>query len=760
MKGFDATPAGKKVLQRTKKKAEHLDQLYDLAVKSLGYKCRDVQRRMLHDLFNTITKPGGHPFIAEAATGTGKSLVLGIAAIHCSQELGKKVVISTARRDLQHDLLKLFQGNKLSQGLIAAIGKGETVAVLKGKANYLSLRKLEYLQSLTGTDESFTACVELLDVLAQRYAGDLDEILENEGMKSLLVILDPEQQFMLSPDELGIRGTKKKAMSPEMDRQLSLSLEDEAALIEPIEVSAGPDTIFYDQAKITAADADIVITNHAMLAVQTVIFSKAGPVYFDPADTVVLVDEAHKFPEAVCSFLSSKVSMHLVKQYLDRLIVDVQHKPIVAKMLKLRKKISLIENLLVSDLDSKCGGTLMVKRLYATTGEQHLMDKVMAAGISIHADLSRVVKALTKSGAPGDIYHPVHFLSEQSANLGVYIKKMGDIQNNISPSGIDGCFVVSHTPTLKSLSFEKEVVNAGGIIRRNLLDFLPQSAFVSGTLVDYGSLLATTDSATYQTLQYRTGMSIPIKKGKGKGRVISPITKKYASPFNWKKQVHIYIDGGAVVNFTDDVAQNKAERERHCERVGRLLANTIEKTAKGGVVVLAPSYEDIPLIREHYRKNGGRKITHEGKKGYPLAALQKKYKSDSRNAIMLSASGWEGIDLPGDLLTDLVITRLPFENPRGARALAKKEAGESYLNFLADVVAVLRQGIGRLIRGETDSGNIYICDSRILTKPGMSTLRTYLETMYTVHVIGVDTKPTVSRLRKPLPGKKPVSANV
>jgi ATP-dependent DNA helicase DinG len=103
--------------------------------------------------------------------------------------------------------------------------------------------------------------------------------------------------------------------------------------------------------------------------------------------------------------------------------------------------------------------------------------------------------------------------------------------------------------------------------------------------------------------------------------------------------------------------------------------------------------------------------------------LLAEFKASGRAVLLGTDSFWTGVDVPGEALSQVVVTRLPFENPAHpvaeARAERCREQGKSPFAELTLPAALVkfRQGIGRLIRNHTDEGRLVILDSRILTKP-------------------------------------------
>ncbi|MEX0326734.1 MAG: ATP-dependent DNA helicase [Puniceicoccaceae bacterium] len=190
-----------------------------------------------------------------------------------------------------------------------------------------------------------------------------------------------------------------------------------------------------------------------------------------------------------------------------------------------------------------------------------------------------------------------------------------------------------------------------------------------------------------------------------------------ASPFDYSIQMEICIHQGAPSPSAED---------------GRLdidfLARQIREHAlemEGGTLVLFTSYRDLNAVRQRLEpacRKAGRPLLCQGA-GMGRSRLLKEMK-ETGNAILLGTdSFWTGVDVPGSALSQVIITRLPFENPTHpvaeARAERCRREGQSPFAELTLPAALIkfRQGIGRLIRSHFDEGRLLILDSRILSKP-------------------------------------------
>ena len=145
---------------------------------------------------------------------------------------------------------------------------------------------------------------------------------------------------------------------------------------------------------------------------------------------------------------------------------------------------------------------------------------------------------------------------------------------------------------------------------------------------------------------------------------------------------------------------------------------------RGGSLVLFTSYTDmhgVARLVENALTTAGRTLLMQGRDG-SRTRIATRFASLGNAALFGTDSFWAGVDVPGPALSQVIITRLPFENPNHPIVEARGEwirshGGNPFTEMtLPDAVLKLRQGVGRLIRKISDKGNITILDSRILTR--------------------------------------------
>ena len=189
--------------------------------------------------------------------------------------------------------------------------------------------------------------------------------------------------------------------------------------------------------------------------------------------------------------------------------------------------------------------------------------------------------------------------------------------------------------------------------------------------------------------------------------------RQIGSPFDYQRQMRIYI--AKKMPDPRDAAYNEA------------LAGQIEHfigMTKGRAFVLFTSHRTLQTLASELREkldDLDYKLLVQGE-GMPRHRLVAEFKKDERHVLFGTESFWSGVDVPGEALSNVIITRLPFGVPDHPQIEARleqiqAEGGDPFSEYsLPEAVLKLRQGVGRLIRTKQDSGIVVILDPRILTK--------------------------------------------
>ncbi|WP_270345945.1 helicase C-terminal domain-containing protein [Enterococcus thailandicus] len=191
--------------------------------------------------------------------------------------------------------------------------------------------------------------------------------------------------------------------------------------------------------------------------------------------------------------------------------------------------------------------------------------------------------------------------------------------------------------------------------------------------------------------------------------------KVIASPYDYESQARIYLP-------TEAPAVNQVTSQEYIEYLTKTLTGLIKREQRP-ILVLFTSHDILQQVYQkmHMRMlEQGREILAQGFGG-SREKLLKRFMLSEMSILFGADSFWEGVDLPGDALQIVVVTRLPFDNPKRPMVKARNAYLESeginpfYQESVPKAALKLRQALGRLIRAETDRGVLLILDRRLLT---------------------------------------------
>ena len=648
------------------------------AVEAIGGQPREGQIHMAEAVANALT--GRHHLLVQAGTGTGKSLAYLVPAlVH-----GKKVLVATATLALQRQLVERDLP-KIKPALEKVLKRELTFAVYKGVGNYLCLQKMNGAEQ--DPDGDF-----LMEI------GTLEK--DQKRLKA----------WALTP---GISGDRDDA--PEVDRRVWF-----ANSVSGRECIGKDDCAFGTQcfavaAKTKAQSADVVVTNHTLLAIEIV---DSHPIL--PERDAVILDEAHEFMDRTTQAVTEELTAARVERAAK---MAAKHSP---------SKVTIAFSKAADEFAEAIAGFATDVRSDPTkSGRLAELPSQLEAPIRAIKESSAAVVALIN--ADSDVMDPDSMA--QRARVKGATNEIQTIATKMLRPGAHQ--VMWFEPNFSTLYLAP--LEVSDVLRRNLLTETPVIA-TSATLT-----IGKSFDAIARSIGFVVGED-NAEEDEIKG-AIDPAnvqTLDVGSPFDFASQGMLYLPRHLMEPGRDGPA-NDALTE-----LGELI-----EAAGGRTLALFSSWRGVELADEHLRR-----VLAELKlpiitqrRGDSVGPLVEKFAKDPQSILLGTISLWQGIDVPGPSCTLVAIDRIPFPRPdepvMSARSAEADEAGGSgFMQVsLPRAALLLAQGTGRLIRSIDDRGVVAILDSRIVTKRYGSVLLNSMPPFYRTSD-GATVKESLKRLDK------------
>ncbi len=626
----------------------------ELAAGDPKFELREEQQQMAVAVAQAFNRD--KRLLVEAGTGVGKSLAYLLPARQWAERSGERVLISTHTITLQEQLL-----NKDLPALEAARPLPVSAAVLKGRGNYVSLRRLERW-------------------LRRGPAGgrrrDLDEL-----RFQVRAVVWAEQTTTGDRSELRLAGR-----DPEFWEMVGSTVDD---CLGPACHNWRDRRCFMARARLAAREADLVIVNHALLLADA---DSGGSVL--PEARRLVVDEAHHLEEAATQAQSRRLSAGSVLAVIDRL-PDFGDGPLSSWLRSARQATlgAFTEVRQLLDAAGNSGGGRAPVVLNQRLSEEAAWAGCARALQRCVATLERAATGLRQAAADRPLQG---MLWPQPDNAARECELAADALQGAAAMVVAGLEAVGSAssaggrvlwmeyeaktrPVLRSAPAE-----IGPALSEHLFSRMDTVVLTSATLAIAGS---------FRYIRDRLGLDD-----------VEELV--LASPFDYLSQSLLCLPRG-IPGHNDP---------RHPEVVARLAAELAEELG-GRTLLLFTGYAALKEVSVHLRRQlAGRGIAvlGQGLDG-TRNQLLRGFRQNPRTVLLGTSSFWEGIDLPGDLLQCVIIDKLPFPVPTDPIFQARSRGRSDSFNQLSLPEAVLRlkQGFGRLVRGRDDAGAVVICDPRI-----------------------------------------------
>ena len=644
------------------------------------YEYRLQQVDMLRAVAEALSK--GQHLLVEAGTGTGKSMSYLIPAAYWAIQNNCRVVISTNTINLQDQLI-----HKDIPDLRAALKLNLHAAVLKGRANYLCPRRLESLR--------------------RRGPSSVDEL---RVLSKILVWLQATTTG--DRNEINLNGPAEREV------WMRLSADDEACSSENCVKRTGGACPFH-RARLDAQSAHILVVNHALLLADVATGNKILPEY-----DYLIVDEAHHMEEAITNALSFRVT----QGDIDRLLRELGGPTagILGWLLSATQNVLAPSdfanlNYLVQRATDHAFQLESLSHSFYGCIENFLSEQREGRPLGMYAQQERILPATRTQPAWGDVevaweeaantFKPLldhleklaHGLAEildllEEEDQEVYgsltnlYRRMLEINESLEALVFkpepDRIYWVESQAAGFRLALNAAPLHIGPLMERYLWNEKTSVIMTSATMTTSGEF--------------------DYMRGRLNAADANELT--LGSPFDYESSAMLYL--------VNDIPEPN-DRSGHQRAVEQSVINLCKATG-GRALVLFTSYDQLkrtsqaiaPILAKH-------EITvYEQGEGASASTLLETFRTSERAVLLGTRAFWEGVDVPGQALSVLVIVKLPFDVPSDPIVAARAETFDDPFNQyqLPEAILRFRQGFGRLIRTQLDHGVIAVLDKRILTK--------------------------------------------
>ncbi|MDX2035441.1 MAG: ATP-dependent DNA helicase [Isosphaeraceae bacterium] len=591
---------------------------------------------------------GEHHLMVEAGTGVGKSFAYLVPAVMAAVRLGKKVVVSTHTISLQEQLIQ-----KDIPFLRAVMPEEFTAVLVKGRSNYISLRRLDH-------------AVRKADSLFPR-------IEEHEQLGKIAQWAKTTGDGSRSDLDFAPVGSVWEAIGSDQSNCLGKSCPRHKEC-------------FYYAARRRMNTANLLVVNHALFLTDLALRAGGGGML--PKYDVAIFDEAHTLEEVAAEHLGISLTSGRIEFWLNRLYNPKTDKGILVDAVS-PPTLDLVQR-------ARVAATSFFQQLAGRAGVASAngrLRKPIGLSDTLGEEFRKLATAISNDA---EMHERPEDRIELDSAAGRCDAIAADLASWLDQDRTDSVYWIEQEKKRQpTVSLHCAPLDVGPILRTELFDRTPTCILTSATL-------CVGKPPKFDFLQRRLGLT-------------KCSTLQLGSPFDYDRQVTLHL-----VKDLPDPSQSPKDFE---DAAIRAIPRYLELT-NGGAFVLFTSHRMLEqaarTLAPWFAERNIRLYAQSD--GLPRSKMVEAFKQDVESVLFGAESFWQGVDVAGDSLRNVIIVKLPFSVPDHPLLEARLEeirrlGGIPFRDYqLPQAIIRLKQGFGRLIRTKTDSGHVVILDPRVSNK--------------------------------------------
>ncbi|KPK65533.1 MAG: hypothetical protein AMK73_02745 [Planctomycetes bacterium SM23_32] len=686
-----------------------------------GYEQRAEQVEMVRAVCEALNGP--HHLMAEAGTGTGKSLAYLLPAVAWACTNRDKVLVSTNTRNLQEQLYR-----KDLPFLTELLPDRFQPALLKGRRNYLCVRRflhvMRHFERELGGPAEFGALLPLVAWAARTETGDLAEC---NGFLMDAAAPAVVQAVVTGPDECAGRACRFRGRC------------------------------FVNRARALAQLADVIVVNHALLFAELGLDSRVLPPY-----RCLVFDEAHNLEDVATEALAAVVdgpSVYRYTGFVYRARREGAGSGLLATVMYEAGRMRSRQG----ELTRRAGKAMEAVEEVVEAAHQ-FFETLAAPFAELPPSVERVMlrECVPSLGRGSEAWQAAERLRETVSSLGAAVEETAEILDQAAEQ--DEHMAELAADLRAQLARLRETCAAAEfVLSQESADYVYWLQRDTRERATYYSVHAAplqigrhirdfffnekrTVIMTSATLRVAGSFDYMLERLGGDGLdAASMRCIAVGSPFDYDRQ--------ALVGVSTFLPDPGGRRDQVFDaELASFLIELLRRT-QGRALVLFTSYSLLDGVYAQVKEplaRAGIMVLAQGHSG-SREAITALFRSVSASVLLGTRSFWEGVDISGETLSCLVLTKLPFHvftDPlvRGRNEYLRSQGKDPFVHYtLPEAVISFRQGFGRLIRTRTDTGVVIVTDRRLVTK-GYG--RSFLESLPTRHRVLRDRQQALSAVEQ------------